>query len=214
MPIPTNYSTLQTEIANWLKRDDLTGDIPSFINFGEARINRVSRLQNQNTTATVTTTIGQASSSLPSGFADIISLRYDDDSYEDPKKVDITKLDEEFFNTNGLPTHYAISGSNFYWNQPADNAYDLTCRYWKKWDIKTDDTNWLLTNYQDVYVYTALLEAGRYVGHKKTLLWEQAAQEALNQLEYESSKQSKANMRVDDGLVYRRGYGYNINTDY
>ena len=35
MAVITNYATLQTEVANALARDDLTADIPMFIQFAE-----------------------------------------------------------------------------------------------------------------------------------------------------------------------------------
>jgi len=41
----TSYATLQSEIASWLNRDDLTSQIPTFIQFVEADVN--SRLRHQ-----------------------------------------------------------------------------------------------------------------------------------------------------------------------
>ena len=35
-----DYSSLQSSIADWLARADLTGAIPTFIQLAEARINR------------------------------------------------------------------------------------------------------------------------------------------------------------------------------
>ena len=38
------YATLQTAVANWLDRSDLTDRIPEFIALAEARMNRTLRL--------------------------------------------------------------------------------------------------------------------------------------------------------------------------
>ena len=38
------YATLQTAVANWLDRSDLTDRIPEFIALAEARMNRNLRL--------------------------------------------------------------------------------------------------------------------------------------------------------------------------
>ena len=38
------YSELQTAVANWLDRDDLTDRIQEFIALAEARMNRILRL--------------------------------------------------------------------------------------------------------------------------------------------------------------------------
>ena len=39
------YAELQTAVANWLDRGDLTDRIKEFISLAEARMNRVLRLQ-------------------------------------------------------------------------------------------------------------------------------------------------------------------------
>ena len=39
------YSTLQTAVANWLDRDDLTDRIPEFVSLAEATFNRTLRLR-------------------------------------------------------------------------------------------------------------------------------------------------------------------------
>ena len=39
-----SYSSLQTAVANWLDRSDLTDRIPEFIDLAEARINRALRV--------------------------------------------------------------------------------------------------------------------------------------------------------------------------
>ena len=41
----STYSELQTEIASWLDRSDLTAQIPTFIKLAEARINRTLRVR-------------------------------------------------------------------------------------------------------------------------------------------------------------------------
>ena len=48
------YAELQTAVANWLDRGDLTDRIQEFIDLAEARINRNLRLRLMETTATGT----------------------------------------------------------------------------------------------------------------------------------------------------------------
>ena len=50
------YAELQTAVANWLDRGDLTDRIQEFIDFAEARINRNLRLRLMETAATGTLT--------------------------------------------------------------------------------------------------------------------------------------------------------------
>ena len=39
------YGTLQTAVANWLDRDDLSARIPEFISLAEAIFNRTLRIR-------------------------------------------------------------------------------------------------------------------------------------------------------------------------
>lgn len=213
MPIPTNYSSLQSEVLNWLKRDDLVNDVATFIAFGEARINKISRLSNQEVQAPIITTAGQFYTDLPIGFLEHISLVYNNDLYEVPEKVDIEVLDRYKIQIGtSVPSHFAVSNGKYWWNSIPTENYQLTARYWKKWDIANDDTNFILENYPDVYLYTALAHGARMIRHPQQSNFEIYAQNALDDLEYYSIKQKKAPLRVDAGLQYktRRNY-FNIN---
>ena len=215
MGIPTNYSELLTEVSNWLKRDDLDDDVATFVAFAEAKINKISRLSDQEVQASVVTTPGQFYTSVPAGFLDHISLTYDGDLYDPPEKVTIGVLDRyKDQTTQSTPTHFAISKSKYWWNFQPDSAYNLTARFWKKWNIANDDTNWILENYPDAYLYGALVHGTRFIRHPNKAEWQAFAQEALDDIEYESSKQRKANLMVDPGLQVRAKQDhYNIYSD-
>ena len=74
------YAELQTAVANWLDRGDLTARIPEFIDLTEARMNRVLRLQLM--VNVDTTTLGGASTlvagtrdyALPSGYLQMMDF--------------------------------------------------------------------------------------------------------------------------------------------
>ena len=59
------YSTLQTAVANWLDRNDLTDRIPEFISLAEATFNRTLRLRAMETTVSDTTPSGSKEDALP-----------------------------------------------------------------------------------------------------------------------------------------------------
>ena len=60
------YSTLQTAVANWLDRDDLTARIPEFIALAETRINRALRIRAMETVSTaISTASGTREYALP-----------------------------------------------------------------------------------------------------------------------------------------------------
>lgn len=50
----STYAELQTSVASWLHRADLTSQIPDFITLAESKLNRKLRLRAQETTATGT----------------------------------------------------------------------------------------------------------------------------------------------------------------
>jgi hypothetical protein len=50
-----DYTTLQSAVARWLARADLTASIPDFIQLAETRINQDLRTQNQQVKVSGTT---------------------------------------------------------------------------------------------------------------------------------------------------------------
>ena len=60
MAVITDYATLQTEVANTLARDDLTAEIPQFIQFAENKLSRTLNLRNEETDLNVAISSGSA----------------------------------------------------------------------------------------------------------------------------------------------------------
>src|SRR4051794_29214485 len=62
----STYAELQTAIASWMARTDLTTNIPDFITLFEAEAARRLRVRPMETVGTITTTSGTGA--LPTGF--------------------------------------------------------------------------------------------------------------------------------------------------
>jgi hypothetical protein len=75
----STYSDLQTTIANYLSRDDLTSAIPDFIQLAEIRLRRDLRLRQMLTQTSTTATSGGATISLPSDFLQARDVYVDSD---------------------------------------------------------------------------------------------------------------------------------------
>jgi hypothetical protein len=212
MSVPTNYTELQTVLASWINRSDLTSQIPEFIRYFEDTLNRDLRLTDQETTAALTLTSGTDNVSLPSGFADIISLIYTDTDFRPPRNINIADLDNTKDSSSGMPEYYAIS-DKLYFNQTADQNYALTMRYWLKWDIATDSTNSLLTNNPEAYLYGSLLHGAHYLmGHKMWPMWEKRAEKIMESLQRQSSRRiARSTLRTELGWL--TGRRYNITQD-
>ena len=70
----TNYTTLQSTIADYLARSDLTSQIPLFIQLAENRLRRDLRIRPMLKVVTTTTTAGDPTVSMPSDFLEMPKL--------------------------------------------------------------------------------------------------------------------------------------------
>ena len=74
----TTYSELQTAVTNRLGRSDLSSLITEFIALGEAELNKRLRLLQMQEVATVTLSASTDVASLPTGFLELMDMRYSD----------------------------------------------------------------------------------------------------------------------------------------
>ena len=65
------YSDLQTSIAGYLARSDLTNQIPDFITFAENRLRRELRVRQMLKSVTTATVSGDSTVEVPSDFLQI-----------------------------------------------------------------------------------------------------------------------------------------------
>ena len=161
MPI-SNYSELQTSIANWVNRDDLTSMIPDFIRLAESRI--ATELKTQHLIVETTITVDAASETLPSNYKGAIGAYLD----LDPKStLDYMTPDEitrrVMSNSTGKPLAYTIKGQSIYFVPTPDISYSCILSHYSTPDLATDTTNSLLTNYPDVYLFASIVEALDYI---------------------------------------------------
>ena len=113
------YATLQTAVANWLDRSDLTDRIPEFIALAEARMNRTLRLAimlnvDQTTLGGATTLVaGTRDYSLPSGYLQMVDFHLRTDpitplSYITPENMNRMWAGSQL----GIPESYTIFSDN------------------------------------------------------------------------------------------------------
>lgn len=151
-----NYADLQTTVANYLHRSDLTSLIPDFITLAEAKLNRELRLRAQENTATASVA---ASISLPTGFLEMRGISVGSgNSTWNLTYSPVSNINSE----TGTPSAYSIKGELLYF-LPYSTAYNYTLDYYKAFDALSAGVNWLITNAPDVYLYATLLEAAPYI---------------------------------------------------
>ena len=105
----TNYTNLQTEIANWLHRDNLTDEIPDFIALCEATLQVRCKLVEFESTATVTITAGVGT--LPTGFVGMRSVYWNDSLAQPLQYITPEQFDAMRSWGDGDTYFYTISGS-------------------------------------------------------------------------------------------------------
>ena len=210
------YAELQTAVANWLDRGDLTDRITEFIDLTEARMNRVLRLQLM--VNVDTTTLGGAAAlvagtrdyALPSGYLQMIDFTLTTDpirtlSYITPENMNRMRAGSQ----SGIPHAYTIFSDNSSGTPvptvklgPAPaGAYTYSMMFYKKIAALTpaNTTEAMLTDNPDIYLYGALLEAEPFLmNDERVQLWATAYQQAITDLQEQDNKDrhSGSAMRV------------------
>jgi hypothetical protein len=159
----STYSELQAAIATWVVRTDQTATIPDFITLYEADANRRIRVRQNLTTSQVTLSHGNALAVLPAGFLEDVELNYDDtDQVLTKAPFDTIDRMQTADSQPDRPALYAITTSGTQdiaiFETEADATYTLNLRYYTKWNIAVSNTNWLLTNAPDAYLFGSLAE--------------------------------------------------------
>jgi hypothetical protein len=162
----TTYAELQTTIAGYLARSDLTTQIPDFIRLAETRLRRDLRIRQMLTSVTLTCTSGTSTVNIPTNFLQVSDFIVNTNpvtplSYESPA----------LFSRNskttvvGVPKTYTVLASTFQLAPIPDSGYTLTLIYSAAPDfLSTSNTsNTFLTVCPDLLLYASLLEAEPYL---------------------------------------------------
>jgi len=194
------YTELQTAVETWLHSTAYTSLVPDFIAAGEDRLNDELALTQMQEFATLTASTSTRFVALPSRYNGPISLYITVSGVRSKLSSVPAETLAEMLNTtsSSQPLHYNI-GSQIEFDCTPDTAYSLTFNYYKKLDIATDTTNFLLTSNYKAYLYSALCEAFAYreddakVQKYELLL----AQELKRIMDSDNSNRAKSRTRVD-----------------
>jgi len=159
----TSYATLQSEIASWLNRDDLSSIIPTFIQFVEADVN--SRLRHQKMVIRAQATSNQEYVQLPSDWLEAINIHIIDGA----QPLSYVTLDQ----ADRINKQQIITKPSFF--SIMDNALEIVPAPGSNIDIEmiyygkilalsnTNTSNWLLVKAPDLYLYGSLVHAAPYL---------------------------------------------------
>ena len=187
-----SYSTLQTAVANWLDRDDLSARIPEFIALNEAIFNRILRIRPMETTVTASTTGGTKSYDLPTGYVQMRQIHLNTSPITPLQYLTPEMMYRVWAgSSSGKPHSYTIIGDKIFFGPTPDSAYDYVITYYKKFDSLSDTTttNWVILNAADVYLYGTLLQAEPFLNNDQRIpVWERGLRQALSDLQEQDDK--------------------------
>lgn len=206
----TTYAELQTAIASWANRSDLTALIPDFITLAEGRINTDLRLRTMEVDEALTGVVSSRFIALPTGFLQPLALWWNNGvAREDVRFIPASDMNADV--AEGLPLYWTVDGTNIAFERPCDSAYSFTLRCSEKLDIAST-INRLLLDTPLVYLAGALVEVFAYLQDPQAAgAWEQRYQQALSDARSLANRsRSLATLSVDAALVRPRRF--NINT--
>lgn len=191
----TTYAGLKSAIASWMHRSDLTTQIPDFVALAEADISRDVRVQAMESLATGTLT-GETLD-FPDRFLSSRRLTLDGEvcEYRVPTEY------EELKDAGSTANVYTVIGQKFYILQGSSGAaYSLLYVAMFAGLSGDSDTNWLLVNHPNVYLFGALKHAHTWVQDDPSMAraaaMYQTAVAAANMSDIASKYAGRLNIRV------------------
>lgn len=157
-----SYSDLQTSIASYLARSDLTTQIPDFIRFAEIRLRRDLRIRQMLSTATLTATAGTATLTIPSDFLEARDFVVNGNPVQPLNYVSPALYSRNSrSDVSGKPLDYTVLASAFKLAPNPDTGYTFTLTYYAApaFLSDTNTSNIFLTTCPDLLLYGALVEA-------------------------------------------------------
>lgn len=186
-------SELAATLADWINRQDLTTQIPTFIQLCEAKIARVLRRATKRASLTIAT----PAVALPADCAELRSIRLVSGSpgLDTPITIGTVEMLADararWGNASGRPERAAIVDGEILFAPNPDASYTAEITYFEKLVPLTDATssNQVLLDAPDVYLYGTLAEMELYLKHDERFpIWKSQAREAMTELETERQR--------------------------
>lgn len=160
-----NYAELQTAVANFMARSDLTNQIPDFITMAEARMSRELETREQEKRSQATLTAGDEYILLPNDFREVREVKINASPTRVLNYYSPSALDSMYSsNGQGMPEGYSIVGLEMKMRPIPDSAYTSEIVYIGSLpNISNTTTPTLFIRSPDLYLYGALSEGYAYL---------------------------------------------------
>lgn len=183
------YSDLKSVIESYLHRDDLTSTISTFVTLAQARINHDLNITalHKNTTLYVASGYGEVE--LPDDCLSLMSVRMKySSSYIGLEQRTLAQNAGELAGRDGAkgtPKYFSRYGTKLELTPTPDSDTTLVVFYKKRLTAFSadTDTNDILTNHPNIYIYAAMLEAEPFiVDDKRLVVWKDLYSEEVNKI--------------------------------
>lgn len=163
----SDYATLLVDVGEYSDRDDIAHLFPRFIALAEAKINRVLRVGEMETSAVVS--IVEGDGALPADFLEARMIL--GPAGQGLSSWSLQELNRRYGKGGGYPRAYSVVGSTIKVRPVASG--DITIDYYATIPPLTIDNpvNWLLQKAPDAYLYGIVEEIG---------IWEKNVEKVAN----------------------------------
>jgi hypothetical protein len=176
----STYAELQTAVANWLARDDLTTYIPDFVTLFEASAARKLRVRVATTSASLTPSSGIAT--YPSDTLGIIRV-----TWTGTPRRDLSYVNPVYFEglyggrESATPLNYTVEGTSLKVGPLDDTALDVV--YYQRTPALSGTLNQIFQRHPDLYLFGTLVEAAAFAKDAETaVLWKARRDELFNEV--------------------------------
>ncbi len=188
----TTYAELQSNVTDFLNRDDLASIAPTFISLAEADMQRQVRhwRQEKRSTAELDTQY----SAIPADFLEAIRF-YITSGESRPLELisQFQLLDRKYnrSNTSGEPAYYAITAGEIEIFPAPAGTYTAELYYNARIEPLSDSntSNWMLEYFPDAYLYGSLIHSAPYLKDDARLqIWAALYQSAIDAINMSGEK--------------------------
>jgi len=166
------YAELQTAVASWVHRADLTTPIPDLIMLGERWIWRHARVRDME--AALSLTIASGVATIPTDYRSLKHARIDGTPTRHLRMRAASWIMENYplRSSGGKPFFIAADGASFIFGPFPDSNYSVLGTYYKELTTIATSANAVFTANPDLYLFAALAETRAFIQDDKRIpIW-------------------------------------------
>jgi hypothetical protein len=194
----STYDGLCATVADWLNRADLTAIIPTFVALAEAGMGKDERFRTQSLTVRSQALLTSAVVTLPPDYLEMTALRLvgvapqvmGSETLEYMAPADLDEI-RSAYASGGQPRYYTIVGKSLEVLPAPDKAYTAEMLYYGRAPAlsSTNQTNVILANHPDLYLYGVLMQAAPYLkDDERIAVWSAAYGTLAEQLKVHTER--------------------------